>query len=145
MIKEFKNTPFETSSGQKIIYDTEDVRVYADKWPVCDGHFLFVPKENTERAITIAMGQALRLGQTEQASGKIDGFHIGINMGKAAGQSVMWPHVHYIPRRNGDHNASQPGSVRLAHKSGKNFKYYATHPDFKDEYNKIHGKIFDDE
>ena len=31
-----------------------------------------------------------------------DGFNIGINIGTAAGQTCMWPHVHMIPRRNGD-------------------------------------------
>ena len=144
MIKEFQNTPFEIRKGQKIIYDTEDVRVYADKWPVCDGHFLFVPKQNTKYMITMAFGEALKYGETEQQKGNIEGYHVGINLGIAAGQSVMWPHIHFIPRHSGDHNASQPGSVRLAHKSGKNFKYYSTHPDFKDEYNKIHGKIFDE-
>ena len=25
-----------------------------------------------------------------------------MNYGKAAGQTVPWPHVHLIPRRNGD-------------------------------------------
>ena len=29
-------------------------------------------------------------------------FNIGINNGVEAGQSVMWPHVHLIPRRKGD-------------------------------------------
>jgi len=29
-------------------------------------------------------------------------FNIGINNGVEAGQSVMWPHVHLIPRREGD-------------------------------------------
>ena len=31
-----------------------------------------------------------------------EAFNIGINNGEAAGQTVMWPHVHMIPRRKGD-------------------------------------------
>ena len=31
-----------------------------------------------------------------------EAFNVGINNGEAAGQSVMWPHVHKIPRRKGD-------------------------------------------
>jgi diadenosine tetraphosphate (Ap4A) HIT family hydrolase len=31
-----------------------------------------------------------------------DGFNIGINVGAAAGQTVMHLHVHVIPRRHGD-------------------------------------------
>ena len=27
---------------------------------------------------------------------------MGINQNEVAGQSVMWPHVHLIPRRKGD-------------------------------------------
>jgi len=33
---------------------------------------------------------------------KWEAFNVGINNGEAAGQSVMWPHVHMIPRRKGD-------------------------------------------
>ena len=33
---------------------------------------------------------------------KWEAFNIGINNGVEAGQSVMWPHVHLIPRRKGD-------------------------------------------
>ena len=47
-------------------------------------------------------------------TGKIDGYHFGMNMGEPAGQSVMWPHVHFIPRHKGDVEGF-PGSVRLAH------------------------------
>jgi diadenosine tetraphosphate (Ap4A) HIT family hydrolase len=35
-------------------------------------------------------------------NGEIDGFNIGFNYGEAAGQTVPWPHVHLIPRREGD-------------------------------------------
>ena len=31
-----------------------------------------------------------------------DAFNIGQNVGKSAGQTVEWPHVHLIPRRKGD-------------------------------------------
>jgi diadenosine tetraphosphate (Ap4A) HIT family hydrolase len=31
-----------------------------------------------------------------------DGFNIGINQGKAAGQTVEHLHIHVIPRYNGD-------------------------------------------
>ena len=40
-----------------------------------------------------------------------DGYNIGANCGKAAGQSVMHLHIHLIPRYNGD--ADDPkGGVR---------------------------------
>jgi diadenosine tetraphosphate (Ap4A) HIT family hydrolase len=35
-------------------------------------------------------------------TGQCQAFNIGINIGEAAGQTVMYPHVHLIPRRQGD-------------------------------------------
>ena len=41
----------------------------------------------------------------------IDGFNVGINVGAAAGQTIMHAHLHLIPRRLGD--TPQPrGGVR---------------------------------
>ena len=36
------------------------------------------------------------------AAGECDAFNVGMNSGAAAGQTVMYPHVHLIPRRVGD-------------------------------------------
>jgi len=41
-------------------------------------------------------------GRQQVAQGHCEGFNIGINMGEAAGQTVMYPHVHLIPRQVGD-------------------------------------------
>ncbi|MGM0442430.1 MAG: HIT family protein, partial [Elusimicrobiota bacterium] len=32
----------------------------------------------------------------------IDGFNIGVNIGRSAGQTVNHCHIHLIPRRSGD-------------------------------------------
>jgi ATP adenylyltransferase len=40
-----------------------------------------------------------------------DGFNVGINVGEAAGQTVMHAHVHVIPRYAGD-VAEPRGGVR---------------------------------
>jgi diadenosine tetraphosphate (Ap4A) HIT family hydrolase len=48
------------------------------------------------------MAAALEDGNRMVESGKCDGFNIGFNSGTAAGQTVMYPHVHLIPRRQGD-------------------------------------------
>jgi len=34
--------------------------------------------------------------------GYCDGFNIGQNIGASAGQTVMYPHIHLIPRNTGD-------------------------------------------
>jgi diadenosine tetraphosphate (Ap4A) HIT family hydrolase len=33
---------------------------------------------------------------------KWDGFNVGQNCGESAGQTVMYTHIHMIPRRRGD-------------------------------------------
>jgi diadenosine tetraphosphate (Ap4A) HIT family hydrolase len=78
------------------------VIVYKDKYPCTPGHLLFVPKYNTIGVLMDAVEDAVRYGKKKVEEYHWDGFNIGINYGEAAGQTVMWPHVHLIPRRIGD-------------------------------------------
>lgn len=78
------------------------VIVYKDKYPVTEGHLLFVPKYNSLAVLTDAFEDAVRYGKQMVIEKVWDGFNIGLNAEKAAGQTVMWPHIHLIPRRNGD-------------------------------------------
>jgi len=78
------------------------VVVYRDKYPCTDGHLLFVPKYNTIHVLNDAFEDAMRWGKDQVEKGQWDGFNIGLNYGPAAGQTVDWPHIHLIPRRNGD-------------------------------------------
>ena len=87
------------------------VTVFEDRFPVTNGHLLFVPNHKTPSVITDAFESALRHGQSLVVNGKCDAFNVGINMGEAAGQTVMYPHVHLIPRRTGD-CADPIGGVR---------------------------------
>lgn len=77
--------------------------VYLDRYPCTPGHKLFVPKDNDNFLwIAQAMEDALAEGHRMIEDGECDGFNIGYNHGEAAGQTVMYPHVHLIPRRWGD-------------------------------------------
>jgi diadenosine tetraphosphate (Ap4A) HIT family hydrolase len=78
------------------------VKVFKDKYPVTEGHLLYVPKYNTVHVLMDAFQDAVRYGQLMVDNGHWDGFNVGFNYGKAAGQTVSWPHVHLIPRRIGD-------------------------------------------
>jgi diadenosine tetraphosphate (Ap4A) HIT family hydrolase len=78
------------------------VAIYRDKYPVSHGHMLFVPKYDTPEVIQDAFYDAYKYGLALIKSGKADGFNIGMNIGKVAGQTVMYPHVHLIPRYEGD-------------------------------------------
>ena len=84
------------------IKDRPQVTVFLDKYPCTPGHRLYVPKDDNPNWIVHAMEDALADGIYMVESGECDGFNIGFNSGIAAGQTVMYPHVHLIPRRNGD-------------------------------------------
>jgi diadenosine tetraphosphate (Ap4A) HIT family hydrolase len=97
------------------------VTVFEDRFPVAVGHLLFVPNYNTSVTISDAFEAALIYGNSMVASGKFDAFNIGINMGAAAGQTVMYPHVHLIPR-NHDDCADPVGGVRGVIAGQANYK-----------------------
>ena len=86
-----------------LVKDRPMVMVYLDRYPCTPGHKLYVPKQNDNANwIVQAMEEALADGNHMVAQGECDGFNIGFNSGVAAGQTVMYPHVHLIPRRKGD-------------------------------------------
>ena len=97
------------------------VTVFRDRYPVTPGHLLFVPQYNTDAVIRDCFESAMLHGRLMVANGKCDAFNVGINMGQAAGQTVMYPHVHLILRRNGD--CSDPvGGVRGVIHGQANYK-----------------------
>ena len=82
--------------------DLGDVKVYRDRFPVTQGHLLFVPERDSPGNITEAFRLAVLMGAAMVRRGECDAFNIGMNQGKDAGQTVMYPHVHLIPRKAGD-------------------------------------------
>lgn len=86
----------------ELVREDFHVAVYKDKYPVSFGHLLFVPKYNTLAILSQAFEDAVRSGKEMVKSGKCDAFNIGLNYGKIAGQTIMWPHIHLIPRFEGD-------------------------------------------
>ena len=78
------------------------VAVYRDAYPVAAGHLLFVPRWNKNVIIEEALKSAFRIGHRMVVTGEWEAYNVGINCGEAAGQTVMYPHVHLIPRKAGD-------------------------------------------
>jgi diadenosine tetraphosphate (Ap4A) HIT family hydrolase len=79
------------------------VVVYLDKYPCTPGHRLYVPKDNDNANWVVrAFEEALVDGLYMVEKGECDAFNIGYNCGQDAGQTVMYPHIHLIPRRKGD-------------------------------------------
>ena len=97
------------------------ITVFEDRYPVTRGHLLFVPNYNTDAVIIDCMESAMLYGRRMVEQGHCEGFNIGINVGPAAGQTVMYPHVHLIPRRTGD-CANPIGGVRGVIPGQANYK-----------------------
>ena len=92
-----------------VLIENEAAYVRYDSNSLSRGHVLVVPKRHvadffemnsTEQgAVLDLLNRARRLIENEH---KPDGYNIGVNIGKAAGQSRMHVHVHLIPRYAGD-------------------------------------------
>jgi diadenosine tetraphosphate (Ap4A) HIT family hydrolase len=82
------------------------------------GHALVIPKRHVasffdmttaeQSAVLGLLTEAQRLIQRDHSP---DGYNIGVNIGKAGGQSRMHVHVHLIPRYAGD-VADPSGGIR---------------------------------
>ncbi|MBN1571584.1 MAG: HIT family protein [Deltaproteobacteria bacterium] len=80
-----------------------------DKYPVAPGHTLIVTKRHVanwfeaskeeRRAIDNAI---LALKEMLDREHRPDGYNIGVNIGRASGQTIDHLHVHLIPRYKGD-------------------------------------------
>lgn len=102
----------------KYILENELAFAIYDINPVAKGHILVITKrevgsyfEATEEevhAIWSLIDEANELLDEELSP---DGYNIGINIGKVAGQTVDHLHVHLIPRYEGDSN-NPAGGIR---------------------------------
>ena len=105
----------------QVVYETPAYVVYQDRYPVTPGHLLFVPRINYIDDIMHCYRAAHRMGDWLVLRGEADGYNVGMNRGEAAGQTVMYPHVHMIPRRAGD-CADPVGGVRGVVPGQANYK-----------------------
>lgn len=85
-----------------IEYRTKDYWVFRDAYPVTEGHLLFVPTQEKFDNIVECFKAAHKFGHNGIESEYWDAYNVGQNCGEAAGQTVMYPHIHMIPRRIGD-------------------------------------------
>jgi len=85
-----------------VVLDCREFTVFKDGYPVTEGHVLFVPKVEDWEHLAKCYKAAYAWGYDWVQSGYCDAYNIGQNVGTEAGQTVMYPHVHLIPRRKGD-------------------------------------------
>ncbi len=106
-----------------ISQETRRYFIFNDRYPVTPGHKLFVPKNNTPEEINYCFFKAHEYGEWLLLQGEAEGYNLGLNMGRASGQTIMYPHIHMIPRNTGD--CTDPtGGVRGVIASQQNYKTY---------------------
>ena len=109
-------------SNDTPIMETDFTFVFKDRYPCVDGHTLFIPKENNSHFLGKSYGLAYEDGNDKIEKKEIAGYNVGMNIGLCAGQTIMWPHIHFIPRHKND--SPTIGGIRHAHPSGDHTKYY---------------------
>ena len=96
-------------SEREIIVENEWAFSFYDQYPVADGHCLVIPKRHVEDLSELTIEEHRSLFDLVMSTidylkehHSQDGFNIGANLGKAAGQTIKHIHVHVIPRKIGD-------------------------------------------
>lgn len=110
--------------NDKPVYENSICAMFRDRYPVTKGHLLFVPKKNDAYTIGETYKLAYIYGQKGIKDGTWTGYNLGQNLGRSAGQSIFWPHIHLIPRMDGDSDPNKHNGVRLAHPDGDHTNYY---------------------
>jgi diadenosine tetraphosphate (Ap4A) HIT family hydrolase len=94
---------------RKIITENEYCFALYDKYPVSEGHSLIISKEHKKDLFDLSTLEKEACWQLiEEVKSSLttkynpDGWNIGMNCGKVAGQTVFHFHCHLIPRYQGD-------------------------------------------
>ncbi|ASJ06519.1 HIT family protein [Thermococcus pacificus] len=112
--------PFCNPDKEALLYEDGLIRILIDSYPANRGHLLVVPKRHVEsweelreeEKLALLRGMELAMEKL-RGTLKPDGFNVGMNLGRAAGQTVPHLHLHVIPRWEGDCRSPR-GGVRKA-------------------------------
>lgn len=95
-----------------------------DTYAASPGHTLVIPKRHVASFFELTPDEIEECMSLINKEKKIideefhpDGYNIGVNVGQAAGQSIMHVHIHIIPRYKGDVENPQ-GGVRHVTRKG---------------------------
>ena len=113
---ELESCYFCSLPSKRIILETELSMVIRDSFPVSEGHTLIITKRHIESIFDATKEEQIDLLANLEEAKEIldkkfspDGYNVGINDGKAAGQTVMHLHTHLIPRYSGDTEQAKGG------------------------------------
>jgi len=91
------------------VYEDEKILAFLDISPVNKGHTLVVPKKHYKTLLDMPdnlladlIKVTKKISKAVIKAARTDGFNIGQNNGKTAGQLVPHFHLHIIPRKEDD-------------------------------------------
>jgi ATP adenylyltransferase len=115
------------SPDSTLLAESATVFSILDKFPVSKGHALIIPKRHVDNYFDLSFREQSAcifmlnyVKEIVQKKNDPDGFNIGINIGKSAGQTVAHVHIHLIPRYVGDVDNPE-GGVRGVIPEKKNY------------------------
>lgn len=102
--------PFCTLCPTGISESNELASAFRDAYPVTELHTLIVPRRHVTTYFDLTDDERQSIHKLlvthrekiEAEDSNVEGFNIGWNCGKVAGQTVFHAHVHLIPRRRND-------------------------------------------
>ena len=108
---------FCNTDNKEYIFENDLAFATFDSYPVSKFHVLIVPKRHVKNYFELSNDEFLACNKMimlsknkiEKEDQTIEGFNIGSNIGKVAGQSINHCHIHLIPRRKGDVENPQGG------------------------------------
>ena len=108
--------PFCTLPGDQLFHRGRLVLGLWDQFPVSPGHALVIPRRHVASWFEATDEERIELmsvvADARAAIERIhqpDGYNLGVNIGHAAGQTILHLHVHVIPRYHGDVPAPRGG------------------------------------
>ena len=108
---------FCNTNNREYIFENDLAYSTFDSYPVSKFHLLIIPKRHVINYFELSNDELLACNKIillcknkiENEDYSIEGFNIGSNSGKVAGQSINHCHIHLIPRRKGDVHNPQGG------------------------------------
>lgn len=121
----------QSSASARVIATNELAFAVRDAKPVTQHHTLVIPKRHVRDLFSITYAKLTAIFELihEQSTliqsedPAVEGFNIGSNVGKQAGQTVWHCHFHVIPRRRKDVDSGSKGGLRRVVPRGRQYGF----------------------
>jgi ATP adenylyltransferase len=105
-------TEAETDAGCRLLVErTEATVTVLNRFPYSSGHVMVAPRRHITELAELSAAEGGELMAAAQRAVRAitelmhpGGFNVGLNLGRAAGESIEHLHLHVVPRWGGDTN-----------------------------------------